>query len=235
MENFYYADVHDVSKSQVTAERSFVTKVYGWMTAGLVVTALVSLYVALSPNLVKLIFGNKIMFFGLIILELLMVMALAGLISKMSAATASATFIAYSFVNGLTLAFVFLAYTKASIAGTFFITAGTFGIMCFYGFVTKKDLTSMGNILLMAVVGLVIAMLVNFFLKSTLFDFIISLIGVLVFTGLTAYDAQKIKNISRTAMDSESSRKASILGALALYLDFINLFLFMLRLIGNRR
>ncbi len=234
MNESYYVGARQ-NVGTLVAERTFVSKVYAWMSLGLVATALVAAYVAFNPKLARLIIGNQFMFFGIIIAELLLVMAIGGLIKSMSSATATALFIAYSILNGLTLSVIFLAYTIGSVATVFFICAGLFGTMSAVGFMTKMDLTSMGGLLSMAVIGLVVAMLVNLFLKSNMMDLIVSAIGVLVFVGLTAYDAQKIKLMSNASMDGESERKAAICGALALYLDFINLFLFLLRLFGRRR
>ena len=215
---------------------AFIAKVYWWMAFALAVTGLCAWAVGTSPTLIKLIYANKAVFYGLIIGELLLVMGISFLINKISAATATALFIAYSVMNGLTMSFIFLVYTSSSIASTFGITAGLFGVMALFGTITKKDLTSFGNILFMALIGIVIAALVNMFLQNTMLQFAISALGVLVFTGLTAYDAQKIKSMF---LDSDSSgeavQKVAIIGALALYLDFINLFLSLLQLLGNRR
>lgn len=218
------------------AQRAFITKVYGWMCAGLAVTALVALYVVSSKTLMAMIVGNSMVFFGLIIGELLLVMGLAGAINRMSAATATMVFVIYAAVNGLTLSIIFLMYTASSISSTFFITAGTFGALAVYGTITKTDLTSVGNLCFMALIGLIIASVVNIFMRSNMMYWIISYAGVAIFVGLTAYDAQKIKRIGAGVdVESESGQKAAILGALSLYLDFINLFLFLLRLFGRRR
>ncbi len=217
-------------------QRSFITKVYWWMSSALLITGLVALFTVSTPSLINAIFGNNILFFGLIIGEIGLVVYISRSIGKMSAQTATFAFIGYSVLNGLTLSVIFLIYTATSIASTFFITAGTFGIMSIYGYFTKRDLTSIGGLLTMALIGVIIAMVVNMFLNSDSLSFIISIIGVLVFVGLTAYDTQKIKKMSGTIEDgTEMATKAAIMGALALYLDFINLFLFFLRLMGNRR
>ncbi len=217
-------------------QRSFITKVYWWMSSALLITGLVALFTVSTPSLINVIFGNNILFFGLIIGEIGLVVYISRSIGKMSAQTATFAFIGYSVLNGLTLSVIFLIYTATSIASTFFITAGTFGIMSIYGYFTKRDLTSIGGLLTMALIGVIIAMVVNMFLNSDSLSFIISIIGVLVFVGLTAYDTQKIKKMSGTIEDgTEMATKAAIMGALALYLDFINLFLFFLRLMGNRR
>lgn len=229
--------VNSIALSQSEIEqRSFITKVYWWMSSALLITGLVALFTVSTPSLINAIFGNNILFFGLIIGEIGLVVYISRSIGKMSAQTATFAFIGYSVLNGLTLSVIFLIYTATSIASTFFITAGTFGIMSIYGYFTKRDLTSIGGLLTMALIGVIIAMVVNMFLNSDSLSFIISIIGVLVFVGLTAYDTQKIKKMSGTIEDgTEMATKAAIMGALALYLDFINLFLFFLRLVGNRR
>jgi len=211
------------------------TRVYAWMFAGLAMTALMAAFVASQPNLFKLFIVNRIMFFGLLIGELLLVVAISGMINRIGAATAGALFAAYSLMNGITLSVIFLAYQAPSIAGAFSITAGTFGVMSLYGYFTKSDLSKIGNILFMALIGIIIASLVNIFLKSGRLEWIISLIGVGVFIGLTAYDTNKIKRMFAEAGSEEAIAKIAVLGALALYLDFINLFLFILRLFGRRR
>ncbi|MFA6567501.1 MAG: Bax inhibitor-1/YccA family protein [Victivallales bacterium] len=233
----YNPDAYDAVSTRSAVEvKTFISKVYAWMSFALVITALVAMYVASQPNLVKLIVGMKIIFYGLLIGELLVVGALVGFIEKMSAATATAVFFAYSVMNGLTLSVIFLAYTSTSITSTFFITAGTFGVMSAYGYFTKRDLTSVGNICFMALIGLIIATIVNIFWTNNMFSLIISCAGVLIFVGLTAYDTQRIKELGATVDEgSEAGRKGAVMGALALYLDFINLFLMLLRLFGDRR
>ncbi|MFA6291751.1 MAG: Bax inhibitor-1/YccA family protein [Victivallales bacterium] len=233
----YNPDAYDAVSTRSAVEvKTFISKVYAWMSFALAITALVAMYVASQPNLVKLIIGNKILFYGLMIGELLVVMALVGFIEKMSAATATAVFFAYSVMNGLTLSVIFLAFTATSITSTFFITAGTFGAMSAYGYFTKRDLTSIGNICFMALIGLIIATIVNIFWNNGIFNWIIGCIGVLIFVGLTAYDTQKIKELGvKVDENSEAGRKGAVMGALALYLDFINLFLMLLRLFGDRR
>ena len=233
----YNPDAYDAVSTRSAVEvKTFIAKVYAWMSFALAITALVAMYVASQPNLVKLIIGNKIFFYGLMIGEVLVVMALVGFIEKMSAATATAVFFAYSVMNGLTLSVIFLAFTATSITSTFFITAGTFGAMSAYGYFTKRDLTSIGNICFMALIGLIIATIVNIFWNNGIFNWIIGCIGVLIFVGLTAYDTQKIKELgAQVDENSEAGRKGAVMGALALYLDFINLFLMLLRLFGDRR
>ncbi len=219
----------------VIAESVFFVKVYGWMFAALIITGLMSLFVASNPRLASLFIGTRFIFFGLIIAELLLVVVISRMINRMAAATAGALFVAYSLINGLTFSVIFLAYTAQSIAGAFFITAGTFGVMSLYGYLTKRNLSSIGNICFMALIGLIIASVVNIFLRSSMFDLIVSIAGVIIFVGLTAYDTQKIKNMLAESSDSETGAKVAIIGALSLYLDFINLFLFILRLVGRRR
>ncbi len=214
-------------------QRNFMTKVYGWMTLGLSITAITSFFVSTSPVLLKAILGNSILFFALFILEIFMVGYLAMRIKTMSFNAAMNLFLAYSLVNGLTLSFIFIAYAKASIASAFFTTAGMFGAMSIFGLITKKDLTNFGGFLIMGLFGIIIASIINIFMKSGTFVLVISILGVLIFTGLTAYDTQKIKNYAFFG-DSEMGKKMSILGALTLYLDFINLFLYLLRFFGRR-
>ena len=232
----YHHENMTTSSSDVAVhERGFVCKVYGWMTTALIITALTSMWVASSESLSKIILGSRGGFIGLLIVTFIVVMALSAFINKMSAATATAVFIGYSLLNGLLFSWIFMVYTHASIASVFFITGGTFGTMCVYGYFTKRDLTSIGNICFMALIGLIIASVVNIFLRNSALYWIVSYAGVVIFVGLTAYDAQKIKKMGQLEMDGESSRKAAIIGALALYLDFINLFLFLLRIFGGRK
>ncbi|MEW5735929.1 MAG: Bax inhibitor-1/YccA family protein [Thermodesulfobacteriota bacterium] len=216
----------------------FVRSVYNWMAGGLAITGLVAFYTANSPTMVNAIVGTPMLFFGLIIAELVMVFTLSARIYKMQAQTATALFIGYAVLNGLTLSVIFLAYTSASITSTFFICAATFAACSVYGYSTKRDLTSMGGFMFMGLIGIIIASLVNIFLKSPALYWTISYIGVVVFVGLTAYDTQKIKNMARTMpadVGAGAARKGAIMGALALYLDFINLFLMLLRIFGDRR
>ena len=220
----------------ITVQNDLVRRVYGWMTAGLMLTAIVSLFVVSSPELLRLIFGNRMVFFGLVIGELGLVVALSAAINRLSGSAAILMFLLYAALNGATMASIFLVYTGASISSTFFVTAGTFGAMTLYGRVTQRDLTSWGSFLFMGLVGIIIASLVNIFLKSPAVSWVVSSCGVLVFVGLTAYDTQKIKALSRQQFaDRDGESRAAVLGALTLYLDFINLFLMLLRLFGQRR
>lgn len=219
-----------------TAFPALMRKVFVWMTLALAITGLTAFGVATNPALVELIFSSKLMFFGLIIAEFALVMAISGAINRLSLSTATLLFILYSVVNGATLSVVFLAFSMSAIAKTFFITAGTFGVMALVGYTTKTNLTSIGKLLFMALIGLVIATVVNIFVGSSVLDLIISYVGVLVFVGLTAYDTQKIKEMLQMAPDASAEmQKLSLLGALTLYLDFINLFLYLLRIFGNSR
>ena len=210
-------------------------KVYVWMTLALVITGVTAYGVATSPGLMMAIATNKLLFWGLIIAEFGLVLAVSAAINKLSLTTATMLFVLYSVINGATLSFIFAVYTMSSIASVFFITAGTFAVMAFIGYTTKKDLTSMGKILLMALIGIIIATVVNIFLKSTGLEMIVSYLGVLIFVGLTAYDSQKIKQMLLMAPDAgESAQKLALLGALSLYLDFVNLFIYLLRIFGRR-
>lgn len=210
-------------------------KVYTWMTLALVITGFTAYGVANSPSLLQLIFGNRLVFYGLIAAELGIVIYTSARIDRIALSTATLLFTLFSVVNGATLASIFVAFTMASIAKTFFITAGTFAVMAFVGYTTKRDLTKMGGILFMALIGLVIAGLVNMFLHSSMLDLVVSGIGVLVFVGLTAWDSQNIKRMLAMAPDAgEQAQKIALLGALSLYLDFINMFLYLLRFFGNR-
>lgn len=217
-------------------QASFITKVYTWMSAALVITGLTAYLVASSPTLIGLVVGNRLIFFGLIIGELALVSYLAAAVHRMSVDMAIFAFLFYALLNGFTLSILFVAYTTASIASTFFVTAGTFAAMSAYGYFTKKDLTTIGNLLFMALIGLVIASVVNWFLKSPMIYWITTFAGILIFVGLTAYDTQKIKNMNIIGNEgTDEDKKEAIAGALILYLDFINLFIYLLRLLGQRK
>lgn len=218
------------------ARTSLFRSVYLWMTMALVLTALTAYTVAGSESLLQAIFSSKIIFYGMLIGEIVLVMVLVANIMRMSFLTATLAFIAYSVLNGATLSVIFLIYDLGSIGTTFLVTAGMFGAMSLYGYVTGRDLSSWGNLLTMALVGVIIASLVNLFLKSDALMWIITYIGILLFVGLTAYDTQQIKRmIYSDAEVDETMQKFALIGALSLYLDFINLFLYLLRLLGNRR
>ncbi|MBQ9230357.1 MAG: Bax inhibitor-1/YccA family protein [Prevotella sp.] len=211
-------------------------KVYVWMTLALVITGFTAYGVANSPGILQAIYTKQILFWGLIIAEFALVIGVSAAINKLSLTTATLMFVLYSVINGALLSYIFLAYTSSSIATVFFITAGTFAAMAIIGYTTKADLSSLGKYLLMALIGIIIATLVNvFFVKSTGFELILSYLGVLVFVGLTAYDSQKIKQMLMQAPDAgEVAQKYALLGALSLYLDFINLFIYLLRIFGRR-
>ena len=215
----------------------FIRSVYNWMAIGLGLTGVVAFYVSNSETLLKLIFGNQIIFFGLIIGELILVFTISARVHKMQASTATSLFVLYAALNGATISAIFLIYTKSSITSTFFICAATFIVSSIYGMVTKRDLTSMGQFMFMGLIGIVIASVVNLFVRSSGMSLIVSYIGVVVFVGLTAYDTQKLRTMALSQpdnLDSGTIRKGAILGALTLYLDFINLFLMLLRILGNR-
>lgn len=216
----------------IVKQNALIRQVYAWMGAGLAITAFMALVTLSSPALLNAVIGNRLLFFGLMIGELALVFTLSGAINRMSAATATLIFMAYSALNGVTLSIVALVYTADSIASTFVVTAGMFGAMSVYGYVTKRDLTSWGSFLFMGLIGVVIASVVNIFLANSTVAWVLSGAGVIVFTGLTAYDTWKIKEMSAQGTEG---RKPAILGALTLYLDFINLFLMLLRFTGNRR
>ncbi|MCE5242397.1 MAG: Bax inhibitor-1/YccA family protein [Syntrophobacteraceae bacterium] len=226
-----------VQRERVAAvQGEFVRRVYNWMGLGLAITALVSMFTASSQAMLSFIFGTPMVFFGLIIAELALVFAMSAGINRVQSSTAMLMFFVYSALNGLTLSAVFIAYTQSSIASTFFVTAGTFGIMSVYGYTTRKDLTSWSSFLFMGLIGVVLASLVNLFFQNEGIYWVITIAGVIVFVGLTAYDTQKIKEMSLQGFtDSESERKGAVIGALRLYLDFINLFLMLLRIFGGRR
>ena len=216
----------------------FIRSVYNWMAIGLGLTGFIALYVSNSPNMIRLIYGNQVLFFGLIIGELGLVFYLSARVQKIQASTATALFILYAALNGVTLSFIFLIYTSSSITSTFFICAATFVSCSIYGMVTKRDLTSLGGFMAMGLIGIIIASVVNMFIRSSGMSMIISYIGVFVFVGLTAYDTQKLKGMALTqpaGLEGGVVRKGAIMGALALYLDFINLFLMLLRILGSRR
>ena len=210
-------------------------KVYVWMTLALAITGFTAYGVATSPGILQVIYGNQVIMWVLVIAELALVFGVNAAINRISLTTATLMFILYSVINGALFSSIFLIYTTSSIATVFFITAGTFGVMALIGYTTKTDLSSMGKILFMALIGLVIATVVNMFIKSNGFMMILSYVGVLIFVGLTAYDTQRIKNMLLEAPDaSEGAQKVALLGALALYLDFINLFIYLLRIFGRR-
>jgi FtsH-binding integral membrane protein len=220
----------------LTAERitAFLRKVYGWMFVGLGLTAVVALAVASSPAITQLLFTNRFLFFGLAIVEIGLVFYLSARVQKLSPGVASGLFLLYSALNGVTMSFIFLAYSGTSIATTFFVTAGMFGALALFGTTTKRSLAGVGQFAFMGLIGLILASIVGMFWKSDGLQFVISMVGVIVFTGLTAWDAQRLK-VMATQVPEGQYGSYSVVGALALYLDFINLFLFMLRFLGGRR
>ena len=206
------------------------------MTLVMVLTGLTAYGVATSPGILMAIYSNSAVMWGLVIAELALVFGISAAINRLSLTTATLMFVAYSVINGALLSSIFLIYTASSITSVFFITAATFGAMALIGYTTKTDLTSVGKILFMALIGLVIATIVNMFIGSDGLTMICSYVGVLIFVGLTAYDSQKIKQMLQQAPDAgESSQKLALLGALTLYLDFINLFIYLLRIFGSKR
>ncbi|MCS6713340.1 Bax inhibitor-1/YccA family protein [Proteus terrae] len=217
--------------------QTFMAQVYGWMTVGLLLTAFVAFYVASSEALLSMIFSSKIVFFGLIIAQLGLVFVLSGMVHKMSGAVATSLFMLYSALTGVTISSVLIIYTASSVASTFFICAAMFGALSVYGYTTKRSLTGMGSFLFMGLIGIIIASIVNIFMQSSMMSMVISYAGVLIFAGLTAYDTQKLKDMGNeiNQEDKENMRRYSIMGALTLYLDFINLFLMLLRILGDRR
>lgn len=209
-------------------------KVYLWMTLALMITGITAAGVANSPNILALIYSSQVVMWGIIIAEFGLVIYISARLEKLSLSTATTLFALYSILNGVMLSSIFLLYSTAIISKVFFITAGTFGVTALYGYATKKDLSSLGNILFMALIGLVIATVVNVFMKSAMFDLILSYIGVIIFVGLTAWDSQKIKHMMMVQHDAdEGAQKLALIGALSLYLDFINLFLYLLRIFGR--
>ncbi len=215
----------------------YMRNVYLWMTAGLAITAVVAYWVAGTPAIRDAILNSTFAMIILVLAQFGLVIALSAAIHKMSAPAATGLFILYSALTGAMLSSIFIVYPMGSIGTAFVCTAGTFFAMSVYGTVTKRDLTSFGSFLFMGLIGLIIAMLINIFLKSTMMDFIISCVGVLIFTGLTAYDTQRLRNFGENAPvdDALAMRRGAILGALTLYLDFINIFLMLLRLFGGSR
>lgn len=235
MENNFYNQVEERAQSSALSFPALMSKVYLWMTLALVVTGMTAYYVASSPAILYAIVSNQIAFWGLFIGELVLVFVLSSRIMSLSFVTASLMFVIYSIMNGVFFSFILLAYTEQSIATTFLITAGTFGAMSLFGFVTKRDLSAMGRILFMLLIGLIIATVVNIFMKAEGLALILNYAGVVIFVGLTAYDTQSIKQMLQEHGDKEGAEKIALLGSLSLYLDFINLFLYLLRFFGESR
>ena len=239
MESSYMKSYYNNSRAidRPTAFAMLMRKVYTWMALALALTGLTAYYCAYNTSIVYALVSNSMLFLGLIIAEFVAVVYLSARIERMSFMTAGIVFVIYSLLNGVTFSIIFLAYTMESIATTFFITAGTFGAMSLVGYFIKKDLSAFGRFLMMALVGLIIATIVNIFLQSSGLMWICTIAGVLIFSGLTAYDTQKIKQmfLMHGAEMNESTMKLALMGSLTLYLDFINLFLYLIRLFGDRR
>jgi Integral membrane protein, interacts with FtsH len=225
------------SARQIAVEtQRYITKVYLWMSLALIISGGVAVWTAASPDFIALLMGNKYVFMGLLISEFLLVAFLVGWVKHMSPEVASLVFLGYSALNGFTFSVIFLTFTMSSIATTFFITAGTFAVMSIYGYFTHTDLTRWGNLLIMALFGLVIASFINLLYKSEILDWITTFAGIFIFVGLIAYDTQKIKQMNIIGNEgSDDDKREAIIGALTLYLDFINLFLKLLRLFGRRK
>ena len=225
------------SVDSVSAEQQrFMVRVYNWMTAGLAITGFMAFYVSNNETIMNIIFGNPIMPIVLMIAQIGLVFWLASRVMQMSVSQATGVFMLYAGLTGVTFSFIFVVYTSAYITSTFLVTAGTFGAMSLYGYTTKKDLTSWGSFLFMGLIGIIIASVVNMFMQSSMMHTIITYAGVLIFVGLTAYDTQKIKEMNILGNEgTDEDTKEAISGALSLYLCFINLFLMLLRLMGDRR
>ena len=222
--------------STAAEQQRFMVRVYSWMTSGLGITGLVAYTVASTPSLTATIFSNPIIPIVLVIAQIGLVFWLASRVMQMSVSQAMGVFLLYAALTGVTFSTVFLTYTASSITSTFLVTAGTFGAMSFYGYTTKKDLTSWGSFLFMGLIGIIVASVVNIFFQSSAMHWVITYAGVLIFVGLTAYDTQKIKELNILGNEgTDEDTKEAIRGALSLYLDFINLFLMLLRIMGNRR
>lgn len=229
-------NVKELERFSTQAMPTLMRKVYTWMALALVITGVCAYGVAASPTLIMAIFSSKMTFYGLLIAELALVIFISARIDRLSLSTATLLFTVYAALNGVTLSAIFLLYDITTIGQVFFITAGTFGAMAFFGYTTKKDLSVIGHTLYMALIGLILATVVNLFMRNAMLDYVLSYIGVGVFVGLTAWDSQKIKRILSEMPDAgEEAQKFALLGALTLYLDFINLFLYLLRIFSKRR
>lgn len=214
---------------------ALMRKVYVWMTLALVITGMTAYIVSHNENIIMTMMTTPALMWSLIIGELALVFVISGMIQRLSLTVGTLLFVIYSALNGLTLAPILMIYTGASVAKVFFITAGTFAAMAFFGYTTKKDLSSIGRLLFMALIGLIIATVVNLFMKSSGLEMVLSYLGVAIFVGLTAWDTQKIKMmLSQCAEPTEEAQKLALLGSLSLYLDFVNLFIYLLRIFGSR-
>ena len=225
------------SPGAVALQNAFVNRVFGWMTAGLALTGFIAYY--LSANYAAQIAKSQGLYALLILLELAVVFGLSFAINKINACTALLGFLFFAALNGVTLSWIFLVYDPSSIAKTFFATSATFGAMGLFGYLTKKDLTAIGSLCFMGLIGIIIATILNMIWPNSRVGIVISIVGILIFVGLVAYDTQKIKQLALAAgdgaFDAETGKKYAIFGALTLYLDFVNLFLYILRLLGNRK
>lgn len=231
-EDLLFSSPEQIARDQ----QRFISKVYGWMATALAITGLTAWWAASNEGLMQYFIANRGILFFMFIGQILLVGSLAGWINKMSSQTATVIFVAYSILTGFVFSTLFLVYTAGSLASTFLITGGMFAVMSIYGWTTGKDLTKFGSLLFMLLIGLIIASIVNIFLSSTMLYWISTYVGIFIFTGLVAYDTQKIKNMGTYVQEgTEEHRKGAILGALSLYLDFINLFLMLLRIFGSRR
>ena len=229
-------DAQEIAVQEKSKEaQKFIARVYGWMAAALILSGFCAWYTTVNPAIFNLVWGTKYGIYIMMGLELGLVFIISLAIKKLSVFMASLLFILYSIVNGVTLSSIFLVFDITSIGNCFFIAAAMFAVMSVYGYITKSDLTSFGRYFSMALIGLIIASLVNFFLKSEKFDWILSIVSIIIFTGLTAYDTQKITKASAYADGSDVFKKAAIIGALEIYLDFINIFLNLLRLFGKSK
>jgi FtsH-binding integral membrane protein len=236
--NFDAREIYQSTEYQqeLAIQRTFMARVYGWMTVGLLTTAVTSLAIASSESLIRMFILNRPIMFGLIIAQVVVAMGFMFLIQKLPAAVATGLFLVYSVLTGMTLSVLLLVYTMQSVSATFFITAGMFGAMSAIGYTTKKDLSGMGSFLMMGLIGLLIASVVNIFMQSSAMSWFISFIGVIIFTLLTAYDTQRIKqSYADGAYGTAAFHKTALFGAFQLYLDFINLFIYLLRFLGDRR
>jgi FtsH-binding integral membrane protein len=231
-----YDDIsHPGNRSAIADQASaFLSAVYGWMSGGLAITAVTAWYVAASPTIVRALISNRLLFFGLLIAQLGIVFALSARVQRIAASTAALLFVLYSAATGVTMALVLLAFTGESVATTFLVTAGMFGGLAVYGTTTKRSMAGYGQFLFMGLIGVVVASVVGVFWHNDAFQFVLSFIGVIVFSGLTAYDSQRLRAM---ALETPAGQVGSyaVVGALTLYLDFVNLFLFLLRFTGNRR
>lgn len=229
--------LRSAESTTVSAVSIYMSQVYQWMTVGLLLTAAVSWLVSGSEAFMQLLYGNSLSMILLVVLMIALPLGLQGMLPRLSATAATLWFMAYSVVVGAALSSIFVVYTQSSIATTFVVTAGMFGGMSVYGTMTRRDLSGMGSFLIMGLWGILLAMIVNIFLESPALNFVISVVGVLVFTGLTAWDTQKLRRFGMNAPvnDAQLMRRGVILGSLTLYLDFINLFLMLLRFFGDRR